>query len=116
VAQGKKISDDFLLTELYFNCYIHETVSFAAQHLKQTIYGKIDYIKQQGGHRMKVILEIETEEDRRGLEELIKSVPGKIKMIDKKKRPMESLISFAEKNAYPVDKVIIPGRDERNER
>ncbi|HOP31443.1 MAG TPA: hypothetical protein P5120_18405 [Spirochaetota bacterium] len=65
---------------------------------------------------MKVILEIETDKDRKQLEELMKSVPGKIKMVNKMKRPIESLLSFAEKNAYPVDKVIIPGRDERNER
>ena len=65
---------------------------------------------------MKVILEIETDKDRKQLEELMKSVPGKIKMINKMKRPIESLLSFAEKNAYPVDKVIIPGRYERNER
>ena len=65
---------------------------------------------------MKVILEIESEEDRKGLEELIKMVPGNIRLVDKKKRPIESLISFAEKNSLPVDKVNIPGRDERNER
>jgi hypothetical protein len=65
---------------------------------------------------MKVILEIESDKDRKQLEELMKSVPGKIKMVNKMKRPVESLLSFAEKNAYPVDKVIIPGRDERNER
>lgn len=60
---------------------------------------------------MKVVLEIETDEDRKGLEELLKSASGKIKMIEKKKRPIESLLSYAETNAYPVDKVIIPGRD-----
>lgn len=65
---------------------------------------------------MKVILEIESDKDRKQLEELIKSVPGRIKMVNKVKRPIESLLSFAEKNAYPVEKVIIPGRDERNER
>ncbi len=65
---------------------------------------------------MKLILEIESDRDRIQLEELIKSVPGRIKMVNKIKRPIESLLSFAEKNAYPVEKVVIPGREERNER
>jgi len=46
----------------------------------------------------------------------LKAIPGKIKIITKTKRPIESLLAFAEKNVFHVKSVIIPGREERNEK
>ena len=65
---------------------------------------------------MKLILEIENENEQKKLDEFLKSFRGKITAIQQNKRPIESLISFAEKNAFKVKKVTIPPRKERNER
>ena len=65
---------------------------------------------------MKVILEAQDKNEEKQLLKILKSFSGRKIPLRRSIRPMESLISFAEKNAVEVKKIIIPSRDERNER
>ncbi len=65
---------------------------------------------------MKLILEIENEKEQKKLEKFLKSFSGKITTARRSMRPIESLLSFAEKNAIHVKKITIPSREELNER
>ena len=67
---------------------------------------------------MKLIIEIENEEDLAEAEKLMKEVPLTItsKYGEKKKRSIEALIAYAEKNTLFTEKLEIPSREERNAR
>ncbi len=64
---------------------------------------------------MKLVVNIDSRNEREKLKNYLKKYPGKL-LIRSSTRPIESLIAFAEHNACRIEKVDIPSRNERNER
>jgi hypothetical protein len=66
---------------------------------------------------MKVIVEIENDEDMKRVEIFLKFLqPTIIRSTVEKANKLREFIEFIEKEAIPVEKIIIPSREQRNAR
>jgi len=67
---------------------------------------------------MKVIMEIENEQEIKQYERFLKAVNPALDMVRKKRKIIKTaeFLNFIEKIAVPVDVVLIPDRESRNAR
>jgi hypothetical protein len=66
---------------------------------------------------MKVIVEIENDEDMKRVERFLKFLqPASIRYTLENAKKIREFIEFIENEAIPVEKIIIPSREQRNAR